>query len=100
MCELVKFDFQIEVLKYLLGLKKKVVFKNYPKTTYLNRDFNHFNYFKGKVEYENRPFTEVLHQADLFVFEVVSSSALHEAMTLTKTPIILLHQGFPFLLES
>ncbi|MFC1822866.1 hypothetical protein ACFL9T_09185 [Thermodesulfobacteriota bacterium] len=89
------FDLQLRILDFLLSLGKSIIFKNRPKTALLNRRYDHFGYFRGRVEYKDTPFTQVLDDADLFVFEVVGSTALYEAMTLTEKPILLFKPPLP-----
>ena len=94
-CDIQGIDLQFRILEYLIGLGKKVVFKNRPKTAYLSDQFDHFGYFNDRVEYTATPFTDVLEEADLFIFEVISSASIYEAMTLTKKPIILFKTKIP-----
>lgn len=82
-------DLQLRIIEFFLRLQKQIVFKNRPKTAMLSEQFNHFGYFGERVRYTATPFTRVLHEADLFIFEGVGSTALYEAMSLTDTPIIL-----------
>lgn len=85
----------LEVLEYLIGLNKRVVFKNPIKSEILSKHHNHFDYFGDKVIYRSEPFTQILDTADLFVLEGVGSTVLHEAMTLTDKPIVLLKPPYP-----
>jgi hypothetical protein len=89
------FDLQLKIIDNLLKLNKKIIFKNRPKTVSQSNSFNHFGYFDGRVEYTAIPFKQMLHEADLFILEGVGTSSLHEAMTLTNTPIILFKTTFP-----
>ena len=90
-------DFQLRALEFLLTLERPVLFKNRPKTATLGPAFNHFGYFASntRLQYMNEPFTEVLHKADLFVFEGVGGGSLYEAMTLTDKPILLFKPNAP-----
>lgn len=88
-------DLQLRILDFLVSLGKRIIFKLRPKTAYLSKQYDHFGYFKGSVDYTAIPFPDVLDQADLFVLEGVGSTALYEAMTLTSKPIILLKQSVP-----
>tara|TARA_Y100000294_G_C8554307_1_gene336578 strand:+ start:459 stop:2042 length:1584 start_codon:yes stop_codon:yes gene_type:complete len=98
--DLVQLDLQLTIIDILLLLKKEVIFKIKPKARFKGRNFNHLGYYGKKIQYTITPFTQVLHKADLFVFEVVGSSALYEAMVLTKKPIILFYSGYPKLTTS
>jgi hypothetical protein len=86
---------QMNILDFLISLNKKVIFKNRPKTRYLSQSFNHFGYYGPKVNYTAEPFTQILDQADLFVFEAIDSCALYEAMTMTTKPIVIFNRGCP-----
>ncbi len=90
---------QMQIIDFLLKFDRRIIFKNRPKTRYLGRNFNHFGYYQNRLEYTIDPFSKVRDQADLFVFEAVDSSALHEAMMQTKTPIILFYRGYPRMTE-
>lgn len=85
----------LNVLQFLLTLNKRIIFKNPIKSEILSKRHNHFNYFGDKVIYCSEPFTQVLEKADLFVLEGVGSTVLHEAMTLTEKPIVLLKPPIP-----
>jgi len=89
------FDLQLKIIDYLIKLNKKIIFKNRPKTVSQSNSFNHFGYYNGRVEYTATPFKQVLHDADLFILEGIGTASLHEAMTLTNTPIILFKSAFP-----
>lgn len=91
----VLFDLDLKILEFLLSLNRKVVYKVRGKTQYLHNGFNHFSYFRDRVVYDDTPFKEVMYTADLLVFNVFSSSALYEAMTLTDKPIVLFYSGHP-----
>jgi len=91
----VLFDLDLKILEFLLSLKRRVVYKVRGKTQYLHNGFNHFNYFKDRVVYDDTPFRKVMQTADLLVFNVFSSSALCEAMTFTHKPIVLFYSGHP-----
>jgi len=90
-----RLDLHLKIIDFLLALNKKIILKNRPKTAYLSKEYSHFGYFGDRVEYMITPFTQVLDKADLFILEGIGSSALYEAMTLTRTPIILFRLGFP-----
>lgn len=91
------FLLQLDIMDSLLALNKKIIFKNRPKTAYLSRNFRLLGHFDDhrNVEYTSMPFTEILHQADLFIFTTLGSSALYEAMTLTSKPIVLFKRSIP-----
>lgn len=90
-----RLELQLKIIDFLLPLDKKIVFKNRPKTAYLGKNYNHLRYFGDEVEHTVTPFTQMLDKADLFILEAIGSSALYEAMVLTRTPIILFKLGFP-----
>ena len=94
--DLLLFDLQLKIIKYFLQFNKKYIFKVRMKSEYFCPiKFNHLGYFSNRVEYNYKSFTEVLKNADLFIFESVGSSALWEAMTLTDKPIILFLPPYP-----
>lgn len=100
--ETVLFEFELYLLEYLLGLGKKVVYKNYPKALYLSKTFDLFGYFEDtEIEFERRWFSDpdVLKDIDLLIFAKASSTALYEAMTQTDIPIVLLHLNIPRLTD-
>ncbi len=90
-----QYHTQLRILDLLLKLEKKILFKNRPKTAAKANDFDHFGRFDEKLEYTIAPFVDVIQKTDLFVFEIIMSKALFEAMTLTDTPIILFYTGQP-----
>ncbi len=87
--DVIKLHAQFQLLDCFLSLGKNVIFKNRPKGKYLSGDFNHFGYYDGQIEYCDEPLTSVLDRANLFVLELLGSSALYEVMTLTDKPVIL-----------
>lgn len=88
--DILSMEFEISLIKHLLSLDKKIIYKNHKKSKYFGIQQRHCNYFfEENVEYNDKPFSEVLNNSDAFIFYHVMSSALYEAMVYTDKPIFL-----------
>lgn len=89
-------DLELKIIDYFIKFKhNNYFFKTRPKSQHLESGFDHGGYYGNKVKYVNKPLSEVLDKADIFIAEYIGSYALWEVMTMTDKPIILFKPPLP-----
>ena len=93
--DLQQLDLQLHLLEWLMATGIPVIFKNRPKTQFIDDSFDHFGCLSGQVTYTAGAFPQALRRGGCFLFQAIGSYSLYEGVTLTERPVVLLDTGHP-----